>query len=116
MDHAVNLMFGEIYRQLYQQEIPINDIVGGKKFIVDEVLLKNSGYEKSPSFTGEYSFHVEKKKADESKTKTAYLLNLIFLLKDKGEEADQKLYHFEYKIFVLHESAQGNDNEVSGED
>ncbi|MEM1283212.1 MAG: hypothetical protein AAGG81_06625, partial [Chlamydiota bacterium] len=39
MNHAVNLMFGEIYRRLYLQEIPLNDVLGEREFQIDESFL-----------------------------------------------------------------------------
>jgi hypothetical protein len=110
MNHAVNLMFGEIYQRLYQQEIPLSEILESREFAIDETLLKMAGYEGRQGFTGDYHFRLVKGKTDDSKSKAAYLVELIFDLKLKGEEP-QKIYHFDYTIFIYQESTQSTDEE-----
>lgn len=114
MNHAVNLMFGEIYRRLYQQEIPLNDILGEREFLIDEGFLKAVGFDTKPGFSGHYYFNLVKRKTDEDKTKAAYLVDLIFNLQLRGEDKEKR-YHFTYSLFVYQESAQSSTEVESDE-
>lgn len=103
MNHAVKLLFGDIYRHLYQRDIPFNDIMGERRFPIDEQLLKEAGYEKKPRFTGDYRFKFSKGKSNPEKTKAAYIFALIFELKLNGEKRD-KPYSYVYELFIYQEA------------
>lgn len=118
MNHAVNLLFGELLRELYQQEIPLSDITEGHTFPIGEELLKRAGYEKKPPFTGSYSLNLLKEKHNDERTKSALLTALTFLMRDRDKS--EKVFKFQYLIAINHnatnEGGEGNSEEESDEE
>ncbi len=93
----------------------MNDILGERRFQIDEHFLKEVEFDGTPQFTGEYRFKVANGKSDKEKTKAAYLIELIFDLKLKGEEG--KPHHsIAYNLLIYQESPPSGNLEVDDDD
>lgn len=91
LDHQVNLLYAEVMEKLYQNAIPLEEILEGKEIPVGTLL----------SFTGSYHFEVVKKKESSEKKHNAYLLRLVFqFTPEKGVfvEKSSAPITFEYLI------------------
>lgn len=100
LDHAVNLMHGELVQRLYQNRIPWSDIQSQKQFSTDE-LLQSINYSKDFPFKGNYYFKIEKSKPPAPASRTLNLVELIFDFIPKGAKADEKPLEYKYKLYIV---------------
>jgi hypothetical protein len=99
LDHQVNLQYADVMQKLYQNLIPIEEILEGKEFPLPLGVRTEDG---TPlSFNGSYHFEVVKKKESSEKKHNAYLLRLVFqFTPDMGVfvEKSSKPITFEYLV------------------
>lgn len=80
LDHAINVMTGQIVEKLYKNEIPWSVIEDERPMPIDPELWQGTGASTPPYFKGMYQFHVVKmkpKKNEEFK-ESAWLVKLKF--------------------------------------
>lgn len=99
LDHAVNLMHGELVQRLYQNRIPWSDIQSQKQFSTDE-LLQAINYSKDFPFKGTYHFKIDKSKPPAPASRTLNLVELVFEFVPNGAKTDEKL-EYKYKLYIV---------------
>lgn len=109
LDHVVSLLYGEMTRRMYRQEIPFQELLSPLEKFIDNALIVGAGYAKPLPFRGTYRFEVLHRKGDDPPTKELLHLKLVYdfyplsLPKDIKDEAKQKLKKtFSYEIVVGH--------------
>jgi hypothetical protein len=98
LDHAVNLMHGELVQRLYQNRISWNDIEAQKEFSTDE-LARAVNYPIDRFFTGRYHFKILKYKPPQPAARTLNLVELTFNFEPKREK--EKPLEYKYKLFII---------------
>ena len=101
LDHAVNLLYGEILRRLYLNEIPWADLQG-KATTIDEEMLRRAGVElTTSSYTGFFKFTEINHKPKLASPYSLWLFNLSFTFSPKRSLNSLKPVHYEYKVFIV---------------
>lgn len=111
LDHAVSLLFGQIYQDLQRNKIEWNDIEGKRKFEITPDELRTLNHGKSLPYKGYYYFEeiLHKPKRQIQTEATAYLFRLIFKFqpqyesKTKKSKKSAKNFEYKYKVFILHD-------------
>ena len=111
VDHLVNLVYADIVERMYKNKIPLNDVLTGREFPIDETYLQELKYDKKLPYKGSYRFKEAKHKGKEPYT--LYLLELDFKfvpIEKKEVKEDEEVpgtlkYH--YDLFVKHDLGVG---------
>lgn len=103
LDHFVNLFFVNMLQRLYQNEVPWQEIEGGKPQPIDDAALQSIGYGENLPFQGTYRFQELRKKISEDGEHSAYIFKLILdFAPKKGAflEKQSDSYKYEYHVVV----------------
>lgn len=123
LDHTVNLLYANRLQKMYQNEIGLSEIEGGKPVSITEAHLQEIGYTKEFPYKGEYQFTILKRKPPPPEDRL-YLVKLVFSFtqkktfqaknKELGDKKPKELT-YEYEIFVERRPKQVKDGEVKEE-
>lgn len=106
LDHAVNLLYGNVVEKLYLNKINWNDI-NHTTFEITESMLKEAGYDKPLGYKGKFAFIEEKHKPKKLGNYNLFKYNLIFTfipnenLKSGGEAQEKNKRQFKYIVFIV---------------
>lgn len=104
LDHLVNLMYGDVTKLLYKNDIEWKDIEGGTLFPIPDSLLQ---FEDKPlPYKGFYRFTKNMQKPKKPADFTVYLWTLSFRFWPSHlseSEADQKklILEYPYDVFII---------------
>lgn len=106
IDHAVTLLFGQIYQDLHTNQIAWKDIEAKKRFELSEQDFKKFNAGKALPFKGYYYFEplIYKPKNQPKEETSAHLMNLIIKLYPQSSirsRKAQKALEYKYKVFIL---------------
>jgi len=119
LDHAVTLLFAQIYQDLYTNRIPWPDIENNKRFEIQSQDLQKYNDNKKLLFRGIYWFEIVKHKpnAKTPQETNAYLINLNFTFypenEKKEKEIKKKNLTYSYTLFVLRDLRPVKNHQVS---
>lgn len=110
LDHAVTLLFAQIYQDLLTNKIQWEDIEGKRKFEVTPLELQKLNKGSQLPFAGYYRFEpvIHKPKSQTPQETTAYIFDLVLKfhpsmegkkIRLKGQS--KKSQKYKYKIFLL---------------
>jgi len=100
LDHAVNLLYGEVVQRLYLNRIPWDQLLHAS-FPVDEAMLTNAGVDPTQySYVGNYRFTEELHKPKKPAPYSVWLLNLTFRFVPKEKTSAEPL-EYEYEVFIV---------------
>lgn len=110
LDHAITLLFAQIYQDLLTNKIEWMDIESKKKFEVTPQDLQKLNQGKTLPFKGYYRFETvkHKPKSQTVQETNAYIYELIFKLTPQYEvkrirlrAPSKRALEYRYKIFIL---------------
>jgi len=106
LDHAVNLLYGNVLEKLYLNKLNWTDI-NQTTFEITDAMLREAHYEKPLAFKGSYAFIEEKHKPKAMGNYNLFKFNLVFTFlpveyqnsKEETKEANKIVY--KYKVFIV---------------
>lgn len=106
LDHAVNLLYGNIAEKLYLNKINWPDL-NNNTFEISEAMLKEAHYDKPLGFKGSFAFIEEKHKPKKIGNYNIFKFNLVFTFipneylksDDKIKEKNKRV--FKYIVFIV---------------
>lgn len=125
VDHLVNLVYADIVERMYRNKIPLNDVLSGREFQIDETYLQELKYEKELPYKGFYRFKETKHKGKDPYTLYLLELDFTFVPTGKREAASEEeipgTLRYHYDLFVKHDLGEGelpagDDKEPEGEE
>lgn len=123
LDHAVSLLYAQIYQDLHRNKIEWSDIMSQRKFEILPEDLKKINDNKNLPFMGEYHFEQVIHKPQTPQDTTAYLFHLIFdfypqheVRKNKEKNLSKKALQYKYTLFILRDLAHQKSAEPSPEE
>jgi hypothetical protein len=120
LDHAVTLLFAQIYQDLLTNKIEWADIEGKKQFEISQQDLQKFSQGKKLPFTGSYSFKpvIHKPKSQTPQETTAYIFTLTFNFqpqyitpKMRFKSRSKAGLKYKYKLFILRDLRTVKENE-----
>jgi hypothetical protein len=100
LDHTANLIFAALLEKLYENKIPLSEIVSQKVQEIDPELLEKNGLPKSVK--GTLQFVLKQKKPPNPQEKELMLYQL-FLTFTGLELKNPKPIKYEYLVFIEHQ-------------
>jgi len=112
VDHLVNVMYADIVERMYENKIPLNDIINSRTFEIDDTYLEQFGIKKAFPYRGTYQFGIPKSKYKPryEAPYTVYLLPLDFTFFPKGQEnaeEGKETLKYHYEVFAIRDLTEG---------
>lgn len=109
LDHAINLLYGDIIEKLHRNSIPWEAIEGSQSFSVDSEALKElTGYPVPWRGSYFFDFKESKFKPKPAEPFTVYLLTLVFSFQPLiAPEKETEPLKYSYQVFVARQLPGG---------
>lgn len=124
LDHAVTLLFGQVYQDLLSNKIEWRDIEGMRKFDVSDEELKKYNQDRFLPFKGSYRFKKIKQKppASQNPEATANLYEITFsfaklnTLKNKLTKSKNNTSKYVYQVYILRDIRTEKENSLQSKE
>lgn len=107
LDHAVNLLYGNVLEKLYLNKINWTELTLQNPFEITPDLLKEAHYDKPFGYSGSYVFTEDKHKPEKLGNYNLFQFTLRFTFlpdefKNSKDELKQKnTLEYKYKVFIV---------------